>query len=168
MTPPRAPEAAVVASTPITWAVSGPNDGLISLGLGLLGVLLARIIFVNRENRALGRVQSWWETLPITGAALLIAGGIIWDQHLLYSKAIFTGLGVGWGALVALNAISKAIVPGGPANRDPEAGAGEPDPAPHLSETAIRRSLRESYQPPLVPHPEHDEHLRALDEGGQE
>lgn len=139
MTPKPTPEVAVVASTPVPWLLGGAPDGLISLGLGLLGVLLARTIFVNRENRALGRRQPVRETLPITLAACLIAGGIIWDGHLLYSKAIFTGIAVGWTTIVAIEKISRIVNPGEAAR-----------PAPSISSEGkakppIERALRKGY-----------------------
>ncbi len=145
---PRAPEAAVVASTPVTWLFAGANDGLISLGLGLLGVLLARTIFVNRENRVLGHRQPWTDTLPITLAACLIAGGIIWDGHLLYSKAIFTGIAVGWTTIVAIEKISRIVNPGEVGRPAAPAPAAEPDRA----KPGLSRSLRKQY-PPQVPLP---------------
>ena len=154
----------MVASTPVTWLFSGAGDSLISLGLGLLGVLLARTVFIAKENRALGRKQPWVEQAAITAVACLIAGGIIWDGHLLYSKAIFTGVGIGWSTIAAINFISRIIVPGGPANRDPGADHADPDPAPHLSDTSIRRSLGQAYRPPLVGHPDLDSKLRELGE----
>lgn len=156
---PRAPETAVVASSALPWIFNGPSDGLISLGLGLLGVLLARTIFVNRENRALGRRQPWRETLPITLAACLIAGGMIWDGHLLYSKAIFTGIAVGWTTIVVIDKISRFVNPG--ASASPTQASGGPDPAVRRG---IRRALKQTYQPPLAePTAEETDILRRLD-----
>jgi hypothetical protein len=106
------PEAAVVASTPLPWIAGGPRDALVSLALGLIGVCLARMIFVNRENRALGYHQRVGDTLPITLIACLIAFGIIWDGHLLYSKAIGTGVGVGWATMAIVNQLARVITPG--------------------------------------------------------
>lgn len=146
-----APEAAVLVSTPLPWILGGASDGLISLGLGLTGVMLARTIFVNRENRALGRRQPIRETLPVTLAACLIAGGIIWDGHLLFSKAIFTGIAVGWTTIVAIEKISRIVNPAEAAR-----SVHVPSTLPLLDDEKAR---------PLPPsNPEHDALLRRLDQ----
>lgn len=146
MTPKLAPEAAVIASTPVPWIIGGSVEGFVSLALGLVAVFLARTVFINRENRALGYKQPLAETLPITLLACLIAGGMIVDGHLLYSKAIGIGVAVGWTTIATINLISKVVNPG---------GGGAP-------ETPIERERAR----PLPPsHPEHDALLRQIDEG---
>lgn len=151
MIPKAAPEVAVIATTPVPWIIGGSTEGLTSLALGLTAVFLARIVFVNKENRALGHKQPWRETLPITLLACLIAGGMIVDGHLLYSKAIGVGVGVGWTTIATINLISKVVNPG--ASAPPP-----PDPPP----TDAARLYRERPLPP--PNPEHDELLRRIDE----
>ena len=111
MTAGRTAEAAVLATTPIMAAAGASlSSQLISLLLGLAGVWLARMVFVDRQYRKSGRRQKMVETLPLTGVAMLIAGGIIWDNELGVSKAIFTGLGVGWTAVVLLDVIGMKIL----------------------------------------------------------
>lgn len=88
----------------------GIPDGLVSLGVGLWGVVLARWVFVNRENRRLPRRQPWHETLPLTLVAMLIATVIILDQDLGLSAAAFTGLGVGWVAVLLLDVFGDRIM----------------------------------------------------------
>lgn len=86
----------------IVAATSSIPDGLISLAVGLLGVTLARWVFVNREQRRLGRKERWSETLPLTLVGALVAGVIIWDRKLGLSSAAFVGLGVGWATVLIL------------------------------------------------------------------
>lgn len=101
---------AVVASVPVTVATSGIPDGLVSLIVGLTGVWLARTVFVTRENRRLQRRQTWKETLPVTGVAMLITGAWIWDSHPSISIAAFTGLGVGWTTVLLLDLFGESIL----------------------------------------------------------
>lgn len=89
---------------------SGIPDGIVSIGVGLWGVVLARWVFVNRENRALLRRQNWRETTPLTLVAMLITGVVVHDQALGLSAAAFTGLGVGWAAVLLLDILGERIV----------------------------------------------------------
>lgn len=100
----------VLASVPVTAALGHPGDAVISLILGLLGVLLARTVFVDRENRKLGRRQRLRETLPLTLTAMLISGVVIWDNQMGFSTAAFTGIGVGWTAILLLDVIGRRII----------------------------------------------------------
>lgn len=72
--------------------------------------MLARTVFVDRQNAALGRRQTFRETLPLTLAAMLIAGVVIVDRDFGFSAATFTGLGIGWTAIVLLDVIGKRIL----------------------------------------------------------
>ena len=83
--------------------------GLVSLAVGLLGVVLARWVFVNREQRRLGRKESWRETLPITLVGALVAGVIIWDRQMGLSSAAFVGLGVGWATVLILEVAGARV-----------------------------------------------------------
>lgn len=83
-----------------------------SLGVGLLGVTLARTVFVDRENRRLRRRQTFRETGPTTGVAMLIASVVILDRSLGLSGAALTGLGVGWTAMLLLDVIGKRVLDG--------------------------------------------------------
>jgi hypothetical protein len=102
--------AAVAASAPVTWVTAGFQQTLISLAVGLVGVWLARIVFVNRENRRLDRRQPLSDTLPVTLAACLIAGAIIYDQRLGISASAFLGLGVGWTTVLLLEFFGDNIL----------------------------------------------------------
>lgn len=101
---------AVAASTPIVAAFASQGEALISLALGLVGVLLSRMVFVDRQNAKLGRRQSLRETIPLTLVAMLIAGVVIIDRNFGFSAATFTGLGIGWTAIVLLDVIGKRIL----------------------------------------------------------
>jgi len=105
----RLPFAAVMASAPVTAATAGIEQAALSLSIGMVGVVLARTIFVVRENARLKRVQPRSETLPLTLAAMLIAGAIIWDRQLGISMAAFTGLGVGWVAVLLLDILGQRV-----------------------------------------------------------
>ena len=85
---------------------------MVSVCVGLLGVFLARTVFIDRENRRLQRRQTWRETLPVTGTAMLIAGVWIWDSRPSLSIAAFTGLGVGWVAVILLDILGKRVADG--------------------------------------------------------
>lgn len=102
--------AAVAASAPVTLVTAGIPDTLISVAVGLIGVWLARIVFVNRENRRLEQPQTWAETLPVTLAGCLIAAAIIYDQRLGVSASVFTGLGVGWTTVLILEFFGDRII----------------------------------------------------------
>lgn len=99
-----------MAASQAVAVFSGIPDGIVSMGVGLWGVVLARWVFVNRENRRLPGRQSWRETLPLTLVAALITGVIIHDQQLGLSAAAFTGLGVGWAAVLLLDILGERIV----------------------------------------------------------
>lgn len=120
----RGAEIFVIASVPFTVALGRSGDGVISLALGLLGVLLARTVFVDRENRKLGRHQRLSETLPLTMTAMLISGVVIWDNQMGFSTAAFTGIGVGWTAILLIDVIGRRILDPG------ERGKTPPDPDP--------------------------------------
>lgn len=102
--------AAVMVASQFVAITHGIPDGLVSLGVGLWGVVLARWVFVNRENRRLPRRQPWQETLPLTLVAMLIASVVIIDQELGLSAAAFTGLGVGWVAVLLLDVFGERIM----------------------------------------------------------
>lgn len=101
---------AAIASVPAAAALWGDADRWIALGLGLSGVVLARTVFIDRQNSRLKRKQSLRETLPLTGAAMLAAGAIIWDRQPTLSNATFLGLGIGWTAVVLLNMIGDRVL----------------------------------------------------------
>lgn len=105
----KAAATAVVASAPVTAVTAGTGEAMLSVSLGLMGVVLARTVFVDRENRKLKRKQSFRETAPLTAVAMLIAGVWIWDQKLGLSMAVFTGLGVGWVAILLLDILGKRV-----------------------------------------------------------
>ena len=96
-------------SSQIVAAFQSIPDGLVSLGVGLWGVVLARWVFVNRENRRLPRKQVWHETLPLTLVAMLVASVVILDRNLGLSAAAFVGLGVGWVAVLLLDVLGDRI-----------------------------------------------------------
>lgn len=96
-------------SSQVVAALQSIPDGLVSVGVGLWGVVLARWVFVNRENRRLPRRQPWRETLPLTLVAMLIAAVVIHDRGFGLSMAAFTGLGVGWAAVLLLDVLGDRI-----------------------------------------------------------
>lgn len=98
-----------MASSYLVGILSSIPDGLVSLGVGLWGVTLARWVFVNRENRRLPRKQPWQETLPLTLVAMLITGVLVLDREMGLSAAAFTGLGVGWSAVLLLDIFGERI-----------------------------------------------------------
>lgn len=99
----------VVLASGAVSAVSSPSTGLVSLGVGLIGVWLARWVFVGRENRKLGVPQKWNDTLPLTLVAMLVAGVVIYDRQLGLSSSAFVGLGVGWAAVLLLDVMGERI-----------------------------------------------------------
>lgn len=90
--------------------LSSIPDGLVSLGVGLIAVWLARWVFVGRENRKLGKPQGWKDTLPLTLVGMLIAGVVIHDRQLGLSAAAFVGLGVGWAAVLLLDVFGERVI----------------------------------------------------------
>lgn len=106
---PTGEAAAVMIWSQVVALAQGVPDGLVSLGVGLWGVVLARWVFVNRENRRLPRRQPWRETLPLTLTAMLITAVLVHDRQLSLSAAAFTGLGVGWSAVLLLDLFGDRI-----------------------------------------------------------
>lgn len=104
-----APKGAVALASSFVALAETVPDGLVSLSLGLLGVALARWVFVNKEQRRLGRRESPGETLPLTLIAMLVAGVVIVEQDLDLSAAAFTGLGVGWAAVILLDILGDRV-----------------------------------------------------------
>lgn len=115
---------ASAAALPAILATLGINaPELVNLGAGLVSVWVARLVFIDRENRRLQRRQAWRETVPVTLVAMLIAGAFIRQNDLSMASAIYTGLGVGWVAVVLLDLLGqkvtdalRAALGGGPAD----------------------------------------------------
>jgi F0F1-type ATP synthase assembly protein I len=102
--------AAVLASAPLTFTISDFHTTAVSVVVGLVGVWLARIVFVDRENRRLQRRQSFRETAPVTAIAMLVVAAIVQDRHIGISMAAFTGLGVGWTTVMLLDIIGERVM----------------------------------------------------------
>jgi hypothetical protein len=85
----------------------------ISILLGVLGVILARLVYVDAENKKLGRRQTVRETMPLTMVALLIAGPFIWKHRDAITVTPLLGLGIGWSALLLLKLAGTAVAAGG-------------------------------------------------------
>lgn len=86
------------------------SSGLASVALGLLGVALARQVFISKERRRTGERQPWTETLPLTLVAMLITGVIVWDRRYGLSISVFIGLGVGWTAILLLDVLGAWVL----------------------------------------------------------
>lgn len=99
-----------MAASSLVALLQSVPDGLISLGVGLVGVALARWVFVNRQNRRQRKKESWKETLPLTLVAMLITGVLVWDRRLGVSASAFAGLGVGWVAVLLLDVVGDKIL----------------------------------------------------------
>lgn len=102
--------AAAAASAPI--AVNHEIYTLIAMAIGFVGVVLARTVYVDQENRRLGRVQTFRETSPLTGVAMVIVLPIIWHLELAIPYAALLSLGVGYAAMTVLGIIAKATAGG--------------------------------------------------------
>lgn len=102
--------AAVMTASGLVAVISSVPNALVSLAIGLIGVALARWIFVNREVRRTNLPQSWRETVPLTLMAMLVAGVIIWDRKLSMSSSAFLGLGVGWVAVLLLDIFGERVL----------------------------------------------------------
>jgi F0F1-type ATP synthase assembly protein I len=101
---------AVLATAPVTLSLSDLPTTAVSLAVGLVGVWLARIVFVDRENRRLQRRQTWRQTAPVTGIAMLIVAAIVNDRHIGLSASAFLGLGVGWTTVLLLDIVGERTV----------------------------------------------------------
>lgn len=98
----------LLASQGVGIMTSAP-EGLVSLGVGLIGVALARWVFVNKEQRKNGRKEQWHEWLPLTLTAMLITAVIIYDRALSISASAFVGLGTGWAAVILLEVMGDRL-----------------------------------------------------------
>lgn len=86
------------------------SEGMVSVCLGLAGVALARQVFIGRERRQTGRKQPFRDTFPLTLCAMLVTGVIVYDRQLGFSMAVFTGLGVGWSAILLLEILGAGML----------------------------------------------------------
>jgi hypothetical protein len=100
----------VALSSGVVGVTSGIPDGMVSLGVGLLGVALARWVFVNKQYRETNRQPRLGETLPLTLVAMLVAGVLIWDRKFSVSTSAFVGLGVGWTAVLLLDILGDFVL----------------------------------------------------------
>lgn len=100
----------VAVSSGVVGVISGIPDGMVSLGVGLLGVALARWVFVNKQYRETSRQPRLSETLPLTLVAMLVAGVLIWDRKFSVSTSAFVGLGVGWTAVLLLDILGDFVL----------------------------------------------------------
>jgi hypothetical protein len=102
---------AAVTVSGVPLAITGDTaQALLSVALGLSGVALARTVFINKERRRTGQVQPMRETLPLTLTAMLVTGVVIWDKQFGPSLSVFTGLGVGWTAILLLDVIGAWLL----------------------------------------------------------
>jgi hypothetical protein len=101
---------AVAGVSGLVALAHGIPEGLVSLIIGLVGVALARWVFVNREVRRSHLSQKWNETLPLTLVGMLVTGVLVIDQKLGVSSAAFLGLGVGWAAVLILDVLGERIL----------------------------------------------------------
>lgn len=85
-------------------------EALLSVGLGLAGVALARQVFITKERRRTGAQPPWSETFPLTLVAMLITGVLIWERRFGLSLSVFTGLGVGWTAILLLDVVGAWVL----------------------------------------------------------
>lgn len=107
-------------STTAVAAVARVNDGTIqvsnfwysvlSVGLALAGVYLARQVTIGEENRTLGREQSYRETGPLTWIGILIICPFIWHYNIAVPWASLLGLGVGYSVRVLLRIFGDGTV----------------------------------------------------------
>lgn len=128
------PQVAIATSTA---AIGAGLEPFISLGLGLVGVILARIAFTTRQQR-LGERVGLLETIVITGMAMLIVGPLVWEHRLGLTTSAMLGLGAGWASIAIFDALGERIVDmivrltgGSPRPRrpsDPPSGPERPDP----------------------------------------
>lgn len=103
----KAAAGAVVASSVLS---GGLAEKAISVSLGLAGVALARQVFLSKEKRRTGMKQPMSESLPLTLCAMLVTGVVIWDRELGLSMSVFTGLGVGWTAILLLDVLGGWVL----------------------------------------------------------
>lgn len=103
----KAAAAAVVASSAVS---GGLTEAAISVCLGLAGVALARQVFLSKEKRRTGLKQPLSESLPLTLCAMLVTGVVIYDRRLGLSMSVFTGLGVGWTAILLLDVLGGWVL----------------------------------------------------------
>lgn len=108
MKPTGSAGAVVVVSQGVALVGSVP-EGLISMAVGLVGVALARWVFVNKEQRRSGKRETWDEWLPLTLVAMLVSAVVIYDRRLGVSAAAFIGLGAGWAAVILLELMGERL-----------------------------------------------------------
>lgn len=99
------PFLAVVATAPVVGADTA--HALVSVAVGLVGVVLARAVFLTRQKRQTGHGEPWRDTLPMTLAAMLLAGVLIFDRRMGVSSAAVIGLGLGTVAVVMLDILGE-------------------------------------------------------------
>jgi len=83
---------------------------LIAIALGCAGIMLARMVTIEAENKRLGKPQHWRETMPLTGIAVLIVCPAIWHFEIAVPWAALIGIGVGYTVRVILKILGAATV----------------------------------------------------------
>lgn len=112
---------------PPTVAVAMDMHLLWPIITGLVAVIVARIAFVDRENRGKRKHQTFREFAPLTAVAMLIEVALIIDRDLPVPLAIFWGLGIGFSTILILDTIGDRIA----AAIAVLFGVSKPPPAPH-------------------------------------
>lgn len=120
---PLLPPSQVVKAAAITTtasAVHGAADGTLSLGptaysavavvLALIGVILARMVSVNDENKRLGVTQPWRDTGPLTWIAVLMVCPFIWHYQVAVPWASLIGLGTGYSVRIILRILGVGMI----------------------------------------------------------
>lgn len=101
--------AAQSASVPVAIATGAGLEPWISLGLGILGVILARVAFTTRQQRS-GEKVSLLETIVITGMAMIIVGPIVWEYQLGMTTSALLGIGAGWSSIALFDVIGEKAI----------------------------------------------------------
>lgn len=92
------------AAAPAANMIHVPVDYFqaITMLFGIVAVVLARMVFIDDENKKLGRKQTLRETLPLTGVALVFAAPLMWQNRMSIVLPVFIGAGVGYSTILFL------------------------------------------------------------------
>jgi hypothetical protein len=109
---PRGIEGAAL-SIPVAGAAQAAGldyELTLALVFGVIAVVLARIIWIDRDNRATGRRATVRDTLPLTLVATIVYVALAVDWNLNFQKGVSVGLGVGWTAPLLADIMGDKIL----------------------------------------------------------
>jgi hypothetical protein len=98
------------SSTALMTALAPYVPIALSLTATNIAVVLARLIWKDREQRRSKRPQRFMEHAPITAAGMLIATALVWHWDAAFLYSVATGFGVGFSTVKILDLLGDRAI----------------------------------------------------------